>query len=144
MLRPYFALLCLRVFAARANLTCDVFKSKGDRPVAPTCFLRTLRSLRPISESEFSFYVLLCLRIFAACANLFATVTVGYIRFSRAKHAKCAKARQTQAASKFDLLTWRSLRALREIFPFFLVAALPHLILCDDRVSVVHLRSFFT
>ena len=38
MLRPYFALLCLRVFAARANLTCDVFKSKSDRLVALTFF----------------------------------------------------------------------------------------------------------
>ena len=50
--------------------------------------------------TPFVLFVLQCLRIFAACANLFATVTVGYIRFSRAKHvlsnveghAKCAKA----------------------------------------------------
>jgi len=47
----------LNVFAAGANLTCDAFESKGDQPVAPTFFLRTLRSLRPISESEFSYFV---------------------------------------------------------------------------------------
>jgi len=31
-------LLCLRVFVARENSTCEAFESKGDQPVAPTFF----------------------------------------------------------------------------------------------------------
>ena len=51
-------LLCLTVFAPRANSTRDEFESqKGDQPVAPAVSLRPLRSLRLNSDSYSSFYV---------------------------------------------------------------------------------------
>src|SRR3990170_1377363 len=56
------------------------------------------------------------LRNFSGRPRLLASGTSDH---SRAKYAKHAKVTQPQTPRKFDFLTWRSLRALRETFRLF-------------------------
>jgi len=72
------------------------------------------------------------LRVFAACKFASDRNWRKYKIFSR-QARQVRKGHAAQAENKFDLLTWRSLRALREIFPFFLVAASPRWDLCGKH-----------